>query len=217
VCENGGVLTRRDTADAGETARQLCELASACYARGWAVATSGNFSAVVARDPLRVLISPSGAHKGALAPESLIQIDQAGAALEGYGQPSAETHVHLALVRARGAGAVAHTHSVWSTLLSESEAAQGGLRLEGYEMLKALQGVETHAHAEWLPIVANTQDWRAGARDVEAALRAHPAAHGFLIRGHGLYAWGRDVAEARRHVEALEFLLEVHGRRTWRS
>jgi methylthioribulose-1-phosphate dehydratase len=108
---------------------------------------------------------------------------------------------------------VAHTHSLWSTLLSDVHAAQGGLAIEGYEMLKGLNGVTTHEHREWLPIVANAQDWAAEAEALEAMLRAHPAAHGFLIRRHGLYTWGRDLEESSRHLEVLEFLLEAVGRR----
>jgi methylthioribulose-1-phosphate dehydratase len=77
--------------------------------------------------------------------------------------------------------------------------------------------VTTHAHREWLPIVENTQDWPAASGAVEEMLRREPEAHAFLIRRHGLYTWGRDVPEARRHLEVLEFLLEVTGRQAWRS
>jgi methylthioribulose-1-phosphate dehydratase len=43
---------------------------------------------------------------------------------------------------------------------------------------------------------------------VEAWLATGVPAWGYLIEGHGLYAWGRDVAETQRHVEAFEFLLD---------
>ena len=79
-------------------------------------------------------------------------------------------------------------------------------------MLKGLEGIRTHDHREWLPIVENRQEWPAGAPTVRAALDAHPEAHGLLLRGHGLYTWGRDLVQARRHLEVLEFLLEVVGR-----
>jgi methylthioribulose-1-phosphate dehydratase len=85
-------------------------------------------------------------------------------------------------------------------------------------MLKGLEGVATHEHYEWLPILENTQDWAAAAPQVEATLTQQPTAHGFLIRRHGLYTWGRDLAEAKRQVETLEFLFEVIGRKrgmTW--
>ena len=105
-----------------------------------------------------------------------------------------------------------HTHSVWSTVLSEVYGAERGLRLSGFEMLKGLEGVRTHEHTEWLPILENDQDIRALVPRVEAVLEQSPAIHGFLLRGHGLYTWGGDLAEARRHVEILEFLLETTGR-----
>jgi methylthioribulose-1-phosphate dehydratase len=44
-------------------------------------------------------------------------------------------------------------------------------------------------------------------------LRLRTDAHGFLIRSHGLYTWGRDLAEANRQLEILEFLLEVTARK----
>ncbi len=190
----------------------LAETGRAFYGRGWVLGTSGNFSAAVSREPLRLAITPSGADKGALGARQFLEIDHNGKVLRGTGSPSAEALLHLTLARVRGAGAVLHTHSVWSTLLSEAFAVQGGLGITGYEMLKGLDGVSTHEHREWLPILENSQDMRELAGRVEAALALHPHAHGFLLRGHGLYTWGRDLTEARRHVEILEFLLEVFGR-----
>jgi methylthioribulose-1-phosphate dehydratase len=195
-----------------ELAGQIVELGRQVHLRGWVLGTSGNFSAVVSREPLRLAITASGVDKGRLGPAQVLEIDGEGRAVGGSGRPSAETSLHLAVVRARGAGAVLHTHSPWSTLLSESAAAEGGLAIQGYEMLKGLDGVATHEHREWLPIVENTQDWAAASAGVEAMLKEHPEAHGFLIRRHGLYTWGRDFGEAARHLEVLEFLLEVVGR-----
>jgi methylthioribulose-1-phosphate dehydratase len=198
-------------------AGDVAALARACAGRGSLPATSGNFSAVVSRDPLRLAITPSGADKAAVEAAAILEVDQEGRVLRGLGRPSAETPIHLSIVRTRRAGAVAHTHSMWAALLSEAGSSRGAVSIEGLEMLKALEGVTTHAHRETLPIVENTQDWVEGARHVEAALARHAASHGLLIRGHGLYTWGRDAAEARRHVEALEYLLEAQGRLTWRS
>jgi methylthioribulose-1-phosphate dehydratase len=195
-----------------ELAAQLAEIGRDCYARGWALGTSGNFSAVVNRDPLRLAITTSGVNKGTLSAGEVVEIDQHGKVVAGSGRPSAEASLHLAIARGRGAGAVLHTHSIWSTILSDA-ATEDGLALEGYEMLKGLDGVGTHEHREWLPILDNTQDWAAAVPQVEAILTEHPQAHGFLIRRHGLYTWGRDLAEARRHVEILEFLFEVMGRK----
>jgi len=195
-------------------AAQLAEVGRECYSRGWALGTSGNFSAVVSQNPLSLAITTSGVDKGLLEASQIVEIDSRGRVMRGAGTPSAETTLHLAIVRSRGAGAVLHTHSIWSTILSDAAGdAAGGLAIDGYEMLKGLDGVRTHEHREWLPIVDNTQDWSAAAPRIEAKLREHPDAHGFLIRRHGLYTWGRDLAEAKRQVEIFEFLFEVLGRK----
>ena len=200
-----------------DLATQLVDIGRQFHARGWVLGTSGNFSAVVNRDPLRLAITSSGVDKGALAVSQIVEIDERGHVVGGSGQPSAEAKIHLAIARGRGAGAVLHTHSIWSTILSDA-ATGDGLALEGYEMLKGLDGVGTHEHREWLPLLDNTQDWESAAPAIQTLLAEQPAAHGFLIRRHGLYTWGRDLAEARRHVEVLEFLFEVMGRKrgmTW--
>lgn len=194
-------------------AEQLVEIGRYFHARGWVLGTSGNFSAVIDRDPLRLAITASGLDKGALTPGQILTIDDQGSVTAGEGRPSDETKLHLAVVRLRGAGAVLHTHSVWSTILSLENSHVGGLAISGYEMLKGLSGVRTHKHREWVPIIDNSQDMDALAAKVEEALEAHPAAHGFLLAGHGLYTWGKDLAEARRHIEIFEFLLEAVGRR----
>ena len=200
-------------------AGQLAEVGRHCYERGWALGTSGNFSAVMRAEPLTLAITSSGVDKGLLEASQIVAIDAQGRVVHGTGRPSAEAMLHLAIVRSRNAGAVLHTHSVWSTILSEATAdGDGSLTIEGLEMLKGLDGVRTHEHHERLPIVANTQDWTAATPRIEAILRENPGAHGFLIRGHGLYTWGKDLAEAKQHIEILEFLFEVMGRKrgmTW--
>ncbi len=195
-------------------AGQLAEVGRHCYARGWALGTSGNFSAVVRKKPLTLAITTSGVDKGLLKSSDIVEIDEHRRVMRGSGTPSAEATLHLAIVRSRGAGAVLHTHSIWSTILSESPTdGGGGLIIEGYEMLKGLDGVRTHEHRERLPIIENTQDWMAAAPQIESVLLEYPAAHGFLIRRHGLYTWGSDLAAATRQVEILEFLFEVMGRK----
>jgi methylthioribulose-1-phosphate dehydratase len=101
---------------------------------------------------------------------------------------------------------------VWSTIISGTYAKEGGVYLENYEMLKGLAGVNTHEHREWLPIIENSQRWSDVTPQIEELLHRHPDIHGFLILRHGLYTWGESIAEAKRHVEILEFLLEVLGR-----
>ena len=203
-----------------EAAAQLIEVGRRFDLRGWVLGTSGNFSVVTSREPMRLAITRSGTHKGVLTPEDVLEFGD-GRVLAGSGAASAETALHLEIVAARGAGAVLHTHSIWSTVLSDHFAGVGGVEISGYEMLKGLSGVGTHEHREWLPILENDQDMARLAGRAGAVLAAHPAAHGFLLRRHGLYTWGRTLGDAVRHVEILEFLLESTGRAkeiaSWRS
>src|SRR5262249_35041654 len=146
----------------------LSQIAKECYTRGWALGTSGNFSAVVSRNPLVLTITATGLDKSNLSPEDFVRVDASGTVIEGTGQPSAETALHLLLVNVHRAGAVLHTHSVWSTIVSEHHADAGGFWIEGYEMLKGLEGVKSHTHREWLPIIENDQDMARLASVVEA-------------------------------------------------
>jgi methylthioribulose-1-phosphate dehydratase len=196
--------------------QELIAVGREFHQRGWSLATSSNYSVVLGREPLRLLLTGSGFDKGRLAPDQFVAVNEHGAVLDPSPvRPSAETLLHVLLARVAGAGAVLHTHSVWGTVLSERHLAAGRLELRGYEMLKALAGVTTHEHTEAVAIVPNTQDIAALAAALEPRLRAGDPAlrHGFLMAGHGLYTWGRSLAEARRHVEAFEFLFEVAGRR----
>jgi methylthioribulose-1-phosphate dehydratase len=194
----------------------LIEVGADFHRRGWSLATSGNYSVVLGRDPLRLLLTASGRHKGQLKPTDFVIVDETGRlAVASDERPSAETMLHVVLARQPGIGAVLHTHSVWGTLVSDWQHPTGFVRLAGYEMLKGLGGISTHETTLDVPIFDNTQDIPRLATEVEQRLvdPDRPLRYGFLIHRHGLYTWGRDLAEARRHVEAFEFLFEVVGRR----
>ena len=196
-----------------ELASNLASVAKSLHARGWLLGTSGNLSAVVQRDPLQLAMSPSGIDKGELTADQVLSVDENARIVSQHnGKPSDESLLHIRIVKERGAGAVLHTHSVWNTIFSDLYSPQGGVTIEGYEMLKGLQGVNTHEHSEWLPIIDNSQDMPALAEIVGTTLKEHKTAHGFLLRRHGLYSWGDTLAQARRHIEIFEFLLETMGR-----
>ncbi len=206
-------VSKKKKIDAKKVASELAETGRAFHAHGWAMGTSGNYSAVLKEKPLRLLITSSGQDKSQLSKKHFLHIDERASLLRGDGRPSAESLLHVAVARARGAACILHTHSVWSTILSDRHAPKKSMAIGGYEMLKGLEGVKSHTHQEWIPIFENSQDIPALGKEVEALLKQDPRPHGFLLRGHGLYTWGEDVAQARRHVEIFEFLLEVVGRR----
>jgi methylthioribulose-1-phosphate dehydratase len=205
---------RLDNVNFSKLVGDLVEIGKTFYSRGWVLGTSGNFSAVISREPLRLAITSTGLDKGSLAPAQFLEIDGTAKVVYGNGRPSAEALLHLAIVRCMNAGAVLHTHSVWSTVLSSMHASRGGVELEGYEMLKGLKGVRTHQHCEWLPILENSQDMIELAQRISTTLREVSGIHGFLIHQHGFYTWGANLQEAKRNVEILEFLMEVLVRST---
>src|SRR5260370_8425742 len=151
-------LRRASSLEPANAETLLCEIAKECHARGWALGTSGNFSSVVHRRPLVLTITGTGLHKGTLSQDDFVRVDANGTVVEGTGCPSAETALHLLLANVRRASAVLHTHSSWSTIISDLHANAGGLWIEGYEMLKGLEGVKSHTHREWLQIIENDQD-----------------------------------------------------------
>ena len=193
-------------------ASALISTMQALHRRGWCDGTGGNFSVVVDREPLRLLMAPSGVDKGAVTSGDLIVVNAEGKVVKGNGRASAETLMHLRIVDQCGAGAVLHTHSMNATWLSRTFQERGSLLLEGWEMLKGLEGINTHATTIELPIINNDQDLNNLSET--AGQRLERAPYGLLVSGHGLYAWGSDLQQARRHTEILEFLLELAWRQT---
>jgi len=173
--------------------------------RGWVPATAGNFSCRI--DAQHVAVTRTGVDKGA--------IGAADVAVLTIGEPlpagvSAEAPLHLARYQTDPAiGAIFHVHTVAATVLSRMCENGGAVRTEGFEMHKAV-GSTTHEGFVEIPVFGNAQDTAALAGEVEARLGRDADVPGFLLAGHGLYAWGATAAEARRHVEGLEFLLACH-------
>ena len=194
-----------DAARLRQVAGEIVSTARELAARGWTPATSSNFS--MRLDEAHAAITVSGLDKGRLTEDGVMVVDLDGRPVATEQRPSAETVLHTRLYRRdAGIGCVLHTHSLVQTVASRVFAPSGGVRLEGYELAKAIAGTTTHEAVIELPVLANSQDMLATAGQVEALLDAGPLS-GYLIAGHGLYAWGRDLAEARRHLEAFEFML----------
>ena len=185
--------------------RQLIAMTRSLSARGWTPATSSNFSMRI--DGQHAAITVSGRDKGQLDADDFMVVDMKGHPVATEQRPSAETLLHTQLYRRfNEVGCVLHTHSQTQTVASLLFADRGHVRLEGYELLKALSGNETHETVLDLPVLSNSQDMPSLAEAVDLLLD-RGSCSGYLIAGHGLYAWGRDGAEAMRHLEAIEFML----------
>jgi len=187
-----------------EARRQIVAVGRWLDGKGWAPATSGNYS--VRLDDGSFAVTVSGRHKGRLSEDDVMRVSADGASLDGK-KPSAETALHLAIYRSfPDAGAVLHSHSPDSVGLSRAMAGDG-FTFTGHEMLKALPGNATHDASIILPIIDNSQDMAVIDRAITPALLAPGAPPAYLIRSHGLYGWGRDMAEAERVIEAIEFMV----------
>lgn len=193
-----------------QQAQALVECVGFLSQKGWSPATSTNYS-IRLDSPEELLISRSGVDKAQFRSTDLIVIDLSGnlkAPAPGL-KSSAETEIHTALYRRfPEARCVLHTHSLLGTWLSQKNLAAGHLSFSGWEIQKGLTGITTHTGTVRLPIVPNDQDMAKILQAMEPHWATRP--HGFLIAGHGLYTWGKDVAEAKRHIETYEFLFELH-------
>lgn len=193
---------------------QLQQLVTACHwigAKGWAPATGGNMS--VRQDADWCWLSESGKDKGSLTTADFLQVSIADNHAPSGRKPSAETGLHTLIYRFDPqANAVLHVHTVNATVLSRVEKSPA-LLLNGFEMQKSLSGQTTHLDTVPVAIFDNDQDIDALAARIADYAQTNPLRYGFLLRGHGLTCWGRDVAEARRHLEGLEFLFECEMQR----
>ncbi len=209
----------------GDLRAALCAVGREFHSRGWSLGTSSNYSVVAGRNPLEILITASGKDKSALTREDFVAVDSSGQLLQGHEangrKSSAETLLHCLIAGSLpDVGAILHTHSIWGTILSRQALAtqqtRGAIQIEGYEMLKGLEGITTHDTTINVPVFQNSQDMvelsdriREGLISSDGGPSEVLPHHGFLLSGHGLYTWGRTLAEARRHIEIFEFLFEV--------
>ncbi len=192
--------TFRDIAQAiADAGRELAAL-------GWTPATSSNFSHRLDADHAAVTIS--GRDKGKLGVADIMVVDFAGRAVGSDHRPSAETLLHTQLyAQDADIGCVLHTHSHTQTVASRLYAESGEITIAGFELLKAFRGYDTHEASMRIPVLPNSQDMQTLADLIAPMLHGPRPLHGYLIDGHGIYAWGRDMKEARRHLDAFEFLL----------
>jgi len=205
----GGGSARRQP-DPAALSDQLIQLGRHLYDRHWMHAHSGNLSARLGDD--RFLITADGVSKGTLRRNDLVTIDAQGHRLNPSDPPpSTELPLHLALYEFYpNVGAVLHSHSITSTIMSRM--SQETLVMEGYEMLTALDGIDSHTGRVSLPVFSNYRDFKFLAHWFHRYVVRFPENSGLLIAGHGLYTWGATPADALRQCEALEFMLECELR-----
>jgi methylthioribulose-1-phosphate dehydratase len=168
-------------------------------------ATSGNFSCKV--DENLIAVTVSGKHKGHLTMDDVMLVDLQGVPQGTGKKPSAETLLHTVLYAVYpDLGAALHTHSANAIVLTRLLDSE--LVTVGYEIHKAFHGIKTHESELRIPIFENSQDYPALTAEIAKYLQENPETVAFLLRGHGVYTWGRTMKEAMNRVEALENLFE---------
>ncbi|HMM57414.1 MAG TPA: methylthioribulose 1-phosphate dehydratase [Rudaea sp.] len=199
-------LRQPDPARLAACANAIAAAGRKLGAQGLTPATSSNFS--MRLDASHIAVTVSGRDKGVLTADDVMVVDMYGNPVGTSARPSAETALHTQIyARFADANAVLHTHSRTQTVASRLYAKAGVVRLDGYELQKAIAGHTSHEQAIDLPVFPNTQHMPELVEKVDAWIKSDRPLYGYLIEGHGLYTWGRDMAEAERHVEAFEFLL----------
>lgn len=192
-----------------ELKNQLAEVIRSYHQKGWSPATSTNYSFRSESNPNVIVVSKSGIDKSVFSAADFMEVDLSGKALPAYEgiRPSAETLIHCKLYELfPEMRCIVHSHSVYSVL--QSMKRQTAVELSGYEVLKGFEGIKTHETTVHLPIFDNTQDMPAFAAVLEQE-KARLTVPAFIMRQHGTYAWGRNLFEAKRHLETAEYLFEV--------
>lgn len=172
---------------------------------GWMRGTAGNVSAVLAPEPLRLVVTASGLDKGDLALDDIVEVDHVGALIQETSHaPSAESQIHARIAGLTGAGAVVHVHNVASVLAGD--LFPQGVTLSEIEMLKGI-GRPAHDIETTIPVIRNSQDMLQLGNWFEDAF--NPEVPAVIVAGHGLYVWGKTVRQARQFTEAADWLLEL--------
>ncbi|HMQ48064.1 MAG TPA: methylthioribulose 1-phosphate dehydratase [Saprospiraceae bacterium] len=193
-----------------DLSQQMLAVIQEFYQRGWAMATSTNYSFRNSTPNEHTFtISRSGVDKGQFHLDDFMGIDGQGHPSPAWQhlKASAETLLHTMLYEDERIGAVLHTHSVDVTVYSWLFREERELIFQGFELQKGIEGVVSHEETLVLPVFDNAQDIAALSKVIQSDLAQRPIVYGFILRGHGLYAWGKDIATAKRHIETYEFLV----------
>lgn len=186
--------------------RELADIKDELAIRDWFMGTSGNLSIRVNDSPLQFLVSASGKDKKKRTNEDFLLVDHDGKAVEQVGlKPSAETLLHCAVYRNTNSGCSLHVHTVANNVISELYGDLGKVDFQGQELIKAFDLWEEDAVLS-IPIIRNYADIPKLADEFQAHISAEKGA--VLIRNHGITVWGKDGFEAKKLLEACEFLFQ---------
>ena len=174
--------------------------------KGWSPATATNYSFKDTGGT--IWVSRSGVDKSHFSASDFITVDSDGKATGEFShmKPSAETLIHCVIYELfPETKVILHSHSIYPILISAVLGTQ--ISFEGYEIQKGFDGQNTHENYIDIPIFENTQDMQ-NFKEVMTEEAKRIQQHAFIIRKHGTYAWGKNLFEAKRHLETLDYLCQ---------
>ncbi|MFC0189169.1 methylthioribulose 1-phosphate dehydratase [Fictibacillus aquaticus] len=187
---------------------ELADVKDELAARDWFPGTSGNLSIKVSNEPVTFLVSASGKDKRKRTEEDFLLVDEFGLPAEETAlKPSAETDIHCEVYRYTDAGCCLHVHTIDNNIISEMYASEGSITFRGQELIKAF-GIWEEDGEITVPIVENYADLKRLAEATASVIQ--PETKAVLIRNHGITVWGKNAFEAKKHLEAFEFLFSYH-------
>ena len=177
---------------------QVVALGASLFNRGLTAGRTGNLSVRVHEG---MLVTPTGASLGNLAPAELSLVDLRGRHLDGP-RPSKEAFLHAAVYRARPQdSAVVHTHSTHAvavSCLADVDPQDVLPPLTAYYLMRVgrLPLVPYHAPGD------TSLD--------QVAERTARGSHAMLLANHGPVVSAADLASAADAVEELEETARLH-------
>ena len=187
--------------------QELIETIKVYNLKGWSPATSTNYSFIDENN--QIWISRSGIDKRLISENDFIRIDVNGQFSNENSSifPSAETPIHTSIYKFfPETKIILHSHALYPVLLSSIK--KNYFEFEGTELQKGFDGVDSHLSTVKIPIFENSQDMSFFEKELFA--RKSELIHSCLvISKHGTYAWGKNLFEAKRHLETLDYLCQV--------
>lgn len=174
-----------------EAKEMIVEIGKRIYDRGLVASNDGNISILVSENELWA--TPTGVSKGFMTTDMMVKTDLEGNILAGDRKPSSEIKMHYRVYKeSKEARAVVHAHPPVATAF----AVAGRALDKAYLTEGVLQ----------LGVVPLTPYATPTTAEVPEAIAPYCREyHAMLLANHGALTWGRDVLEAWRRMEAVEY------------
>lgn len=178
-----------------ELRQHLTEICHRLYRQGMIAAGDGNVSARL--DDERVLVTPTGFHKGFIREQDLVTCDLHGRLLRGANKPSSEFMMHeLVYAERPEMGAVVHAHPPITV----------GLALAGVTMAQCVLSETCLVLGPILTAPYSTPT----TEEVPTVLRPYVRqANAVVMDRHGALTFGRTLDEAYNRMEAMEHASKI--------